>query len=109
MTKAQEIEILNETIRTLGDESYIGPWLKSVLASVESDVRNDFHPQATIADTRKEIAEMKAKAQREIDSLRLAALNEIANEQGKFQTRRDAAIQSIFDAAHKIEKLAENL
>jgi len=46
MTKAQEIEILRETVARLGATSYCGPWLADQLDSVESAIASDFAPEA---------------------------------------------------------------
>lgn len=46
MTKAQEIEILRETIARLGSDSYCGPWLAGQLGAIESALNSDYHPEA---------------------------------------------------------------
>jgi hypothetical protein len=47
MTKAQELTIIKETIERLGPNSYLGPWLNSMLPSLKFDLRNDFPPGMT--------------------------------------------------------------
>jgi len=41
MTKNQELEILQNTITTLGRDSYMGPWLKDNLQAIEETMRSD--------------------------------------------------------------------
>ena len=109
MLKTEEIAILTATIKKLGSDSYIGPWLQSVLSSVESDIRNDFMPQSTIEETRKEIANMKMEAMNTLQAEKNAAYAEIEAKRADFQVKRDNAINEIFNASRRIEKIAENL
>ena len=44
MTKANELSVLDAAIEKLGAASYLGPWLASVRAEVERDVRSDLQP-----------------------------------------------------------------
>lgn len=41
MTIAQELVILDRAIAELGDDSYLGAWLKTQRGMVESMIRND--------------------------------------------------------------------
>jgi multidrug efflux pump subunit AcrA (membrane-fusion protein) len=51
MTKAEELAILDGTIRALGEWSYLGPWLESVRAEVARDVTSDRIPLALPSET----------------------------------------------------------
>jgi hypothetical protein len=108
-TKNEEIEILTATIKKLGNDSYIGPWLQSVLATVESDIRNDFMPQQTIEQTRARCLEIERHSMSVIDKEKAAAYAEIEAKRAEFQVKRDNAINEIFNASRRIEKIAENL
>jgi cell division septum initiation protein DivIVA len=44
MTKQRELEILDATIKQLGPDSYLGPWLRESRASIERDLQSDFVP-----------------------------------------------------------------
>jgi uncharacterized protein YukE len=44
MTKQQEIEWLDKTIRTLGESTYIGATLADQRESIIADIRNDIAP-----------------------------------------------------------------
>jgi DNA-binding protein YbaB len=69
MTKEQEIKILKESIEKLGLESYLGPWLESVLIEVERDVRSDIYPSASITETRKGCETLIAEATTEANRI----------------------------------------
>ena len=62
MTKAQEIEILKGTIKTLGEDSYLAPWLKSVIVDVEHSMRCDYFPSIIPSETARQCAEIKREA-----------------------------------------------
>jgi len=49
MTKQQEIEVLDNAIRQLGPDSYLGPWLTQLRGEVESAIRSDYFPEITLA------------------------------------------------------------
>lgn len=65
MTKEQEIQHINSLIHSLGSHSYIGPWLQSVVASVEQDLRNDIIPTITPSECAKICNEKIEAANRE--------------------------------------------
>jgi hypothetical protein len=46
MTKKDEISILKEAASKLGAESYLGPWLRRALPSLEMDINSDFYPKS---------------------------------------------------------------
>lgn len=84
MTKTQEIARLDSLIKTLGSDSYLGPWLLSVKGNVElmikSDLFPDIVPSQTAADLAKqreecrlECADKLARAQKESDRIKKEA------------------------------------
>lgn len=86
MLKAQEIQILRDAIERLGNDSYCGPWLTSVLYEVESDIRSDMMPAATIKATQAECHRM------------LAAVNEQCRDH---KARVDKEAQQLLDVARR--------
>ena len=52
MTKASELAVLDEAIAQLGPHSYLGPWLKSVRAEVDANIRSDFAPTMLPSEAR---------------------------------------------------------
>ncbi len=72
MTKQQEIDTLKAVSATLGPDSYIGPWLDSVLPIVELEIIADMPPTPTWGELRDEqhavrvhIAALKAESERQ--------------------------------------------
>jgi hypothetical protein len=68
MTKQQEIDILAAAADKLGADSYCGPWLRDQIPAVEQDMRSDFLPTPSWAESRRihenSIANAKAEAER---------------------------------------------
>ena len=54
MTKQQEIEEIKVLAEKLGEHSYLGPWLNSVAAEVESMIRSDTFPNILPSDSAKQ-------------------------------------------------------
>lgn len=88
MTKQQEILRLNATIKALGPDSYLGPWLATVRAEVESNIRSDMFP--TILPS-----EIKAQADNEAKNI-----IERAEQKAKLM---------VMDAEREVEKLRRNM
>ena len=86
MTKAEEIQVLRDAAKTLGPTSYCGPWLNSVIAEVEKEVRCDFLPSPSISQTALECETMLETARRQAEGIALQA-----EEKAK---RADAALRA---------------
>lgn len=67
MNKQDEIETLRKVAEKLGANSYCGPWLLDQLPQIEQDIRSDFFPQITWAESRRiqeqHIANAKTQAE----------------------------------------------
>lgn len=59
MTKQQEIDILENAIKQLGPDSYLGPWLAQIKHSLADLVKTDIFPDITLNDVIKSIDSMK--------------------------------------------------
>ncbi len=79
MTKAEEIKLLEETIKKFGQDSYLGPFLREIRNELESNIRSDIFPSITMAEAAKGVAQILdsaetkakgivAKAQQEADA-----------------------------------------
>ena len=53
MNKQDELETLRKTAEKLGSNSYCGPWLLDQIPQIEQDLRSDFFPQITWAESRR--------------------------------------------------------
>lgn len=62
MTKQDEINVLCDAIEKLGDDSYLAPWLKSVIHEVEHSIRSDYFPSIIPSETARQCAEIKREA-----------------------------------------------
>lgn len=51
MTKQQELSHLRSLIKSLGPDTYLGPWLQQVVNEVEQMVKSDIFPNINISDT----------------------------------------------------------
>lgn len=59
MTKKQEIVRLDSLIQSLGSDSYLGPWLKSVKGEVEQMITSDLFPDVKLSDTIQAVAKLR--------------------------------------------------
>lgn len=89
MTKAQEIAALNGFIQSLPQDSYLRPWLVSVLPQVESEIRSDFPVSPSIEDPRRECAAMLAQATARKNELQAIAEREADRMIKEAQQKRD--------------------
>ena len=63
MNKKQELLRLDATIRDLGDDSYLGPWLKTVRHEVERDINSDIFPSILPSETAKQCEKIRKDAE----------------------------------------------
>lgn len=63
-TKAEEILILRNAATQLGAQSYLGPWLESIIPEAESLLLSDIRPDITLSRTIRRCEEIVADAQR---------------------------------------------
>jgi len=73
MTKAEEIEKLVLFARSFPRESYLFPWLNSVVAEVENEILSDFMVSPSLANTRARCDEMVKETNRHCAELVLSA------------------------------------
>lgn len=48
MTKKKELDAVRDLAKELGPDSYLGPWLESILPELESDLRSDILPTLSL-------------------------------------------------------------
>jgi len=109
-TKAAEIAALVRFIVELGDESYLGPWLKEHYTTLVSQIGSDLPPSAPmpsearrqaaqiLQDARVEAARIKSDASTKAHEMREHALVQIENIKRSTRTK-------LHDALHQLEAL----
>lgn len=103
MSKNEELEIIRDTVRRLGPDSYCGPWLSDALPAIEQDLRSDFAPSASIEDARKEAARIISEAaERGKELLRLAQLraDQVTHQANQARGEVSAAIRAAERVLH---------
>lgn len=113
MNKSDEIQILTDCADKLGSDSYCGQWLRDQIPFIESDLRSDIEPgilaSASIQDSMRRCAEMRAEAIRDRDKIILDARNEaerIVNESVKVaESIRSRLRRDIESALHQITRI----
>lgn len=112
MNKSDEIQILADCADKLGSDSYCGSWLRDQIPFIESDLRSDIAPgilaSASISDSVRRCAEMRAEAIRDRDKMLQDARNEaerIMDSALKLaESIRSGLKRDIEAALYKIEK-----
>ena len=104
MTKQQEIEVLTKTIAALGPDSYLGPWLAEVKSEVERNIRSDFFPQITIADSVERGNQLIARAKSDAAAIVAAAEGRAKEIVLSAQRTRDNVASAIHAAQREINK-----
>lgn len=99
MNKQQEIETLRKTAEKLGADSYCGPWLLDQLPQIEMDIRSDYFPQITWAESRRiqeqHIADAKAQADSLLQHAKEKADRMIADAEKVSQQTRDRLVRDL--------------
>lgn len=73
MNKQQEILILKATAAKLGKDSYLGPWIESIVAEVESMIKSDIFPDVNLSETAHKCSEQKLVVAMQADSTKKEA------------------------------------
>lgn len=76
MTKAKEIETLQKAINELGNQSYLGGWLASIMDELQRDLRCDYIPIITLKDARDEATKILIEAHQKAEEIKLSATSE---------------------------------
>ena len=65
MTKSEELQAITHFTTSLPKDSYLRPWLESILPGIEAEIRCDFPVSPSLANTRIECQQLitAAKAQ----------------------------------------------
>jgi hypothetical protein len=109
MTKDAELKVLDEAIAKLGNESYLGPWLASIRAEIEMDMRSDVAPVMTVREahaTAKRIIEVgEAKAQEITARARKTAEENAKAIERQIKHYQGTMLRAMGDAVREIGRL----
>jgi hypothetical protein len=90
MTKAQELELLRSLIKSLGPDTYLGPWLSEVAAEVEQMIKNDIFPDVSLKDCARRVKYNQEACDRDCDSMRQKAIAEAKDINDRAMKQREA-------------------
>ena len=101
MMKEQEIEKLTALAAELGPESYVGPWLESVIPEIKQSIISDVNP--TVSWT--QMGDMARKAEERLENLNKAAAASRDNtrEANKMIHDADIAREKVKDLLRELE------
>jgi hypothetical protein len=102
MTKDQEITCLSNFIQSMPEDSYLRPWLASILPSIANDLRGDMIPFISPRDVMNEAVKHRTEYKEEL--ARLHAEKERQLEMANCEAKR--IIQGAIERANEIEKTA---
>lgn len=107
MTKQQELSILDTAIKSLGPDSYLGPWLQQVRGSVEQAIRSDYIPDITLEHARLQVEQFKQQGAEIVESANRKA-SAILSDCDKELRRRRLHIESLEGNLRRAINEAEN-
>jgi hypothetical protein len=107
-TKQQEINIINQAIRDLGEDSYLGPWLLSVRHELELAIRSDLVPEISLRDTREQCERLVVDANRQANSMLARAENQVAEKEKEAKALINRARERVLEAHKALVSLAMN-
>jgi hypothetical protein len=106
MTKAQELERLRSLIKSLGKDTYLGPWLEEVSLEVEQMIKNDIFPDILPNACAKRVKENMEKCQKDCDEMKVRAAA-YCKQIG--ESAREEAVKVVERAGHQRERLKYQL
>jgi cell division septum initiation protein DivIVA len=103
-TKQQEIEILDGAIKSLGADSYLGPWLKQIRDGVADLVKCDIFPDITLNQAILSSDNIKRHAQTEAEKIVAAAKSKADSIEKSADKHQDHIAGNIREALRALEK-----
>ena len=107
-TKQQELNIINQAIRDLGEQSYLGPWLLSVRHELEAAMNADMFPSVSLAGSEERARLIIERAERDAQKITNRAENKAAEIEGAANAVLNRARARISDAQKDLMKIAMN-
>jgi len=108
ITKQQELNIINQAIRDLGEKSYLGPWLLSVRHELESMMRADTFPSVSLSGSEERARLIIERAEQNAQRIANRAENKAAEIEEAANSVLNRARVRIADAQRDLAKIAMN-
>ena len=107
ITKQQELNIINQAIRDLGEKSYLGPWLLSVRHELEAMMRADSFPCISLAKAREDALQIVKEGEQKAEQIIINAKQKAENREAMAQSNVDCAITAIRKAQQVLLSIEE--
>jgi hypothetical protein len=107
ITKQQELNIINQSIRDLGEKSYLGPWLLQVRHELEAMMRADTFPRISLAEAREHALQIVKEGEQKAEQIIAKAEQKAEKREAMAQSNVDCAITSIRKAQQVLLSIEE--
>jgi len=107
ITKQQELNIINQAIRDLGEKSYLGPWLLQVRHELEAMMRADCFPRVTLSQCAEDVRDIIAKSEQKAEQIIAKAEQKAEKREAMAQSNVDCAITAIRKAQQVLLSIEE--
>ena len=110
-SKSEEIAILTAAARQLGEHSYCGPWLYSIITEIEDSIKSDLLPAVSWIESRAEDEAQRSATQADKRDREEAAqvLRDAQHAQAKAAAAVTRAKDDINDMKNQLQKLSFHL
>jgi len=108
-TKAQEIKILEETIKKLTPDSYLGPWLAEVKSELQAMMAADSFPCVSLTESAEQAERITAQAERKADEIIANAKRDANDRERLVDDQRERARALIIGAQQSLLAIEERL
>ena len=108
-SKSQEIEILEAAIAQLGENSYLGPWLKEIKAELEAQIRSDFYPTISLSEAKAQASAIIIAANADAEKVRVYSEKAVDEQVRRLEKARVELSSALFDVARRAEGLANSV
>lgn len=113
-TKAGELQALDDFIKMMGPNSYLGPWLAENYLQIARDIANDvcievLMPNAAMKQAEKIVEDAKEYAKGFRESLEADQASRRKATDIYIQQTRETLRRDVYEASRKLERVAEGL
>jgi len=109
MNKENELARIAKAAADLGEDSYLGPWLREIADELERDLRSDILPTISLKDAERQAAGIVAAAKQQAAYILAAAQKESEAQAAKVQQARAEAAAYLYHVSRDTERLANSI